>query len=465
MQKTIIYIIALSGLIFTNAVQSQTVEHIIIHGNKQTQEQVILNELGISEGDNLPDGGFSKWAEGARQRLQNTSLFVSVNLGYEIAGDKIVIVIDVQERWYYWVYPILEHADRNFASFLNARDWQRVNYGLSFEKHNFRGKNEFLKLKMRFGYRSQLGFMYDNPAIDKDRKQGFQISADRFQQSKVLYTIEDNYPVYLFSDKENLLSENRFRMTYHYRPDLFRRIKFMAEYRNFQIGDGLDTVAPNYLFQQENQSNFLSFYLKYETDFRNIKYYPTDGYYFSASVEKHGIGAMRSEVNLLIANLNFDYYQPITQSMSLVSEAYVSAHLMNENHIPFLFAGMIGNDYYPRGYEYRMILGNAVYGLNESLSLKIFQSNYMFEEIIPIQQFKPFAFSIYCYGFFDLAYVDKQHEFQGNQTIGNQLLYSGGLGADFVTYYDRSIGFHFAVTNQKAFGIFVTLRSPIYKTF
>jgi len=227
----------------------------------------------------------------------------------------------------------------------------------------------------------------------------------------------------------------------------------MAEYRDYCIGDGLDTLAPDYLFQRENQSRFLSFYLKYESDFRNIKYYPTEGFYFSATAEKHGIGAMRSEINLLIVRLNLDFYQPIDSNLSWASEAYLSAHLINENHIPFLFAGMIGYDYYPRGYEYRMVLGNAVYGLNETLRYKVFQSDPIFDKIIPIQQFKPFAFSLYCYGFFDMAYVD------------NQLLYSSGLGADFVTYYDRSIGFHFAVTNQKAFGIFATLRSPIYKTF
>jgi outer membrane protein assembly factor BamA len=465
MQNRFFFIISLIALICANTVQSQTIERIVIQGNKQTQSQVILNELGVSEGDNLPEGGFDQWAEGARQRLQNTSLFVSLSLGYEIAGDNIVLIVHVQERWYYWVYPILEHADRNFASFLNSRDWQRLNYGLSFEKHNFRGRNEFLKFKMRFGYRSQLGFMYDNPAIDKNRQQGIQISADRFQQSKILYTIDDNFPVYRFDEANNLLSENRFRMIYHYRPNLYSRIKFMAEYRDYYIGDGLDTLAPDYLFQHENQSRFLSFYLKYESDFRNIKYYPTDGYYFSASVEKHGIGAMRSEINLLIARLNFDFYQPIASNLSWASEAYFSTHLINENHIPFLFAGMIGYDYYPRGYEYRMVLGNAVYGLNETVRYNVFQSDAIFDEIIPIQQFKPFAFSVYCYGFFDMAYVDNQLSFFEGQSLENQLLYSGGLGVDFVTYYDRSIGFHFAVTNQKAFGIFATLRSPIYKTF
>jgi len=465
MGKFIICIIVLAASISAINVNAQIVRQIVINGNKQTQEQIILNELGISVGDEMPAGGFSEWAEGACQRLENTSLFVNVNLGFEIAGEQIVLIVDLNERWYYWVYPILEHADRNFASFLNARDWRRVNYGLSFEKHNFRGRNEFLKLKMRFGYRSQLGFMYDNPALDKHGKHGFQISADRFQQSKVLYTIEDNLPMCLFDDQENLLSENRFRIIYHYRPDLYQRIKFMAEYRNFQIGDGLDTVATNYLFQQNNQSSFLSFYLKYDIDFRDVRYYPTDGYFLSVSVEKYGIGAMRSGVNLLMAKLNFDYFLPLNPQLSLASEAYISAHLMNESHVPFIFASMLGYDYYPRGFEYRMVLGNAIYGLNETLRLKVFQSKAMFNEIIPIEQFKPFAFSVYCYGFFDLAYVNSNQSSLWDQGLENKLLYSSGVGLDFVTYYDRSIGFYVAVTNQKAFGIFATIRTPIYKTF
>jgi len=465
MQKSALYFIVFIGFICSIAARAQEVDKIIIHGNNQTEEQVIRNELGVAEGDILPAGGFSQWAEAAKQRLENTSLFVAVNIGYEIAGDQIVILVDVHERWYYWVYPILEHADRNFASFLHARDWQRVNYGFSFEKHNFRGRNEFLKFKMRFGYRSQFGLMYDNPAIDKDRAHGIQFALDRFQQSKVLYTVVDNYPEYVFAENENLLTENRFRLLYSYRPTLYQHIKFMSEYRKYQIGTGLDSIAPEYLFQTKNESQFLSFYLKYEIDYRNVKYYPTDGYYFSASIEKHGLGVMRSEVNLLMAKVKLYHYQPLIQNLSLASEAYVTAHLMNKARIPFLFSNMLGYDFYPRGYEFQMVSGNAVYGLNETLRMKIFQSNPLLENVIPVEQFKPFAFSIYAYGFFDLAYTDNAFVNVSAQHLENQLLYSGGLGADFVTFYDRSIGFHFAVTNQKAFGIFATLRSPIYKIF
>ncbi|MEA1872883.1 MAG: hypothetical protein U9N51_00440 [Bacteroidota bacterium] len=465
MQKLALYFIVFIGLICSNAANAQRIEKIIIHGNEQTKAQVIYNELGISEGDDLPAGGFIPWAKAAKQRLENTSLFVAVNIGYETTGGQIVILVDVQERWYYWAYPILEHADRNFASFLNARDWKRVNYGLSFEKHNFRGRNEFLKFKMRFGYRSQFGFMYDNLGIDKDRSHGIQISADRFKQSKILYALEANYPEYAFAENESLLTENRFRLLYSYRPELYQRIKFMAEYRNYQFGEVLDSIASDYLFQQENQSKFLSFYLKYEVDRRNVKYYPTDGYLFSANVEKHGLGVMRSEVNLFMVKVNFHYFQPLNFRLSFASKAYFTAHLMNKASIPFLFSNMLGNEFYPRGYEYRMVAGNAVYGLNETLRMKIYQAKPMFDNLIPFEQFKPFTFTMYAYGFFDFAYVDNSSTSFESQCLENQVIYSGGIGADFVTYYDRSIGLHFAMTNQKDFGIFATLRSPIYKTF
>ena len=55
--------------------------------------------------------------EKLNQNLLKTSLFNFVNTDFSIDGKCVKVKISVEERWYYWAYPILENADRNLSSF------------------------------------------------------------------------------------------------------------------------------------------------------------------------------------------------------------------------------------------------------------------------------------------------------------------------------------------------------------
>lgn len=465
MHKFLFVLLLPLSLCFNIEINAQQVVDIQISGNEITKSEIILNELGISIGDTLSPVEFQVYREDATNRLENLSLFLWVKIAYELSGEKVVLLVNVKERWYYWMYPILEHADRNFSSFLNSKDWSRINYGVSFEKHNFRGRNEFLKLKLRFGYRSQFGLMYDNPAIDKRSMQGMQFSFDYFMQDKLIYSVLNDRPLYVFSANQNMLKQSRVRVVYQFRLGLDQKVNFMLEYNNFSISPYLDSLQVNFVSQDDLQSEFLSAYVKYSFDKRNVKYYPTSGFNLVAKVGRQGLSLLSSNVDLLQASFRFNYYWPITNSVSLASEGYCKAHLANKGNIPFLYAGMLGYDFYPRGYEYNLVLGNAIGGISETMRIQVYNSPELFNKVIPFDAFKPFKFSVFLSAFFDLAYVVNSTGDYLNQSLDNQALYSGGLGIDFVSYYDRSIGVHMAVTNQNAFGIFATLRSPLYKNF
>ncbi len=450
---------------FMPKAEAQQIVDIKISGNKTTKSEVIVAELGLQVGDELPFDEFKTWSVEAKERLENLSLFLWVKIAYEVSGEDIVVLINVKERWYYWVYPILEHADRNFSAFINSKDWSRINYGVSFEKHNFRGRNEFLKLKLRFGYRSQFGVLYDNPAIDKKRKHGFQLSYDYFMQEKLIYAVQNDQPLHVFIDDDNLLTQSRMRGVYQFRPSLSQRIDFLLEFNDYTTSTYLDSIQANYIYQNNSRSSYFSVYVKYSIDKRNVKYYPTEGIYFVAKLGKQGFSMFNPDINLLQTSLSFDYYLPIKNRLSIATEGYYKAHLMHKENIPFVYAGMLGYDFYPRGYEYNLILGNSIVGLNETFRFKLYQSPELFDKVIPVEAFKPFKLSVFLYAFFDLAYVDNSTGSFVNQSLDNQLLYSYGVGLDVVSYYDRSIGLHMAMTNQNAFGIFATLRSPLYKSF
>jgi outer membrane protein assembly factor BamA len=453
-------------LLFANFLSGQVVNEIVIVGNEKTEESLIIYELGLSEGMEIPIDNLEKWINIAENRLMNTSLFLEVNIGFINSKDGINLTINVRERWYYWLYPILEHADRNFASFIHQREWDRINYGLSFEKHNLRGRNELLKLKARLGYREQLGVLYDNPALNRNRKHGIQLSYDRFRQRKNLMGIVDNQPVYFYDDAKVAISENRLRLIYSNRPFLHHRIDIMFEYQKFEISDDYNYVRPDYLYQNDLLSKFISVYMKYSMDFLDDKFYPLKGNFIELKLAKHGVGIFNANIDLLTFSLDASNYFQINQRWNLSNELFFKSHLMNKNNIPFYFSFILGFKHYPRGFEYYIYQGNMSVGINETLKYQLFRTIELPARMIPIAEFRPFEFTIYAIYFVDFAHVRDSELYSDSQNEqNNSVLISTGIGLDFVTYYDRSFGIHLAMTNQKAFGIFAELRTPLYKTF
>jgi outer membrane protein assembly factor BamA len=465
--KSLIKILLLSSslFLFLTPVKSQIIKDICVTGNLVTNKDILLRELRFSIGDTIEPADFNQIMTESKENLMNISLFVTVDISWEMVGENVVLYINVRERWYYWVYPILEHADRNFSSFIKSADWDRINYGLTFEKHNFRGKNEFLKFKLRFGYRAQYGFMYENPAISKNKTQGINMSVDFFQQEKLISGISDDKPVYYFSPGENGLSELRLRFGYNVRPDLFNKFKVLLEFQNFEFSDSLLIVNPDFYSNSKGENSCASIYLKYENDHRDNRFFPLKGYYFSTQLSKLGIGVVENSSNLLTLKGEAEYYTCVWKNLYWASQFYLKMQLQNKGNVPFYYSELLGYDFTPRGYEYYVVHGDAVYGLNETFRYRFFSKPVHEVNWIPIKQFKTFYYSMYAYTFFDMAYTESKMLENVENILPNAFLYSAGLGLELETYYDRSFSVHLAMTNKKAFGIFVSLRSPIYKTF
>ncbi len=106
------------------------ISQLIITGNKITRLSIIERELLIHENDTLEQIVFEKAAERTRENLMNTNLFNFVTISRQlVATNRIVVVIDLKERWYIMPIPIFELVDRNFNEWVKSGDWTRVNYG------------------------------------------------------------------------------------------------------------------------------------------------------------------------------------------------------------------------------------------------------------------------------------------------------------------------------------------------
>jgi len=129
------------------------IDDIVISGNEVTHESIILRELVFSIGDTIEKMKLLPALQRSKDNLLNLALFNFVNLNIKhLDNNRIDVIIDVTERWYIWPVPILEYADRNFSTFIQNKDWEKINYGVWLKWSNFRGRNELFTGKVRLGY-------------------------------------------------------------------------------------------------------------------------------------------------------------------------------------------------------------------------------------------------------------------------------------------------------------------------
>ena len=173
------------------------IRNILVEGNHVTRKNIILRELVFAPGDTIEKMELLPDFKRSRQNLLNLSLFNFVYLdARHYPGNEIDVIITVQERWYIWPVPILEYADRNLSSFLENRDWNRINYGMWLKWNNFRGRNEMLAGKIRLGYKEQYALEYSKPNMGKKQNHRLSAGFNFNRQHEVGYITFDNRPLY-----------------------------------------------------------------------------------------------------------------------------------------------------------------------------------------------------------------------------------------------------------------------------
>ena len=91
------------------------VSGIIVDGNTQTKEKIILREFTFREGDTLGVEELYQELGRSRENLLNLGLFNTVSLLPTYLGPhEVFITVTVNERWFWWPQPIIHFADPNF---------------------------------------------------------------------------------------------------------------------------------------------------------------------------------------------------------------------------------------------------------------------------------------------------------------------------------------------------------------
>ncbi len=424
------------------AAQAQIVSEVLIQNNEKTKDWVILRELVIGAGDTVKSDLPQKLKR-SQENLYNTRLFNEVRVIDTLINQHTVILVEVHERWYFWPYVILEHADRNLATFIRSEEWDRVNYGVMVVKHNFRGRREDLGFKIRLGFRQQFGINYYVPMINKNRQRlGLFFDASLFRQKSFFYNIHESRYQYYDFDYYGY-SEQRLKGGLVFRPRLNTFHYFITSLNHFDVNDSLPQLNQTLFGKQSRVNNWAIFDYVFEHTTLDYIKYPTSGH---SLVVSSALGTDFHENRWESLQFNFQVHFPlkyrVTHSMSAFGECFF------ESIPPVGLRRSIGNNYYFRGYEDEVWNARGSLGSRQQISWNFFKKRKYHLQNIQARKFnKPFL-SLYATVFTDLGMVS------GIQPSNKELfLLSAGTGIDMVSYYDLIFRLETVINIDKKFWV------------
>lgn len=406
---------------------------IAITGNKKTKESIILRELPFRSGDTYPLSELVKKFEIARKQLMNTALFHEVVVALKsFEGNNVDIAIELRERWYLFPVPYFKFVDRNINQWLveqNAK-LNRVNYGLKVLYNNATGRNDKLNVYLINGYTKQISFSYDRPYIDHNMKWGLNIGMALGKNREVNYNTINNKQVF-YKDTNNFIrSFFRSNVELTYRRAIKTRHRFGFGYMVESVSDTVVALNPTYFKNGSGRLAFPEVY--YVMSYFDVDYnpYPLKGYIVDLYFAKKGFNNKTINMWQLSAKAN--------GSWEIANQTYFSARLAGSIKLPFrqpyFNQRLLGySDFFMQGFEYYVVDGVAGGYAKALLSREIVNLHFHVkrkrDEVthrIPLRAYaKTFVNAGYMY-----------HPEPGLNTLNNRMLYSWGVGLDFITHYD-----------------------------
>lgn len=418
-----------------NVADYVVVKNIVIKGNKQTREKVILIELDFRKGDTLSVKDLGKQIERNKKRLLSRGLFNFVNFNikdWNYETGELYFEITVIENWYIYPSIILEFADRSFNVWWKDQNFalDRVNYGLRLDHFNLTGQRDKLKLKFQRGYQ----YKYEAEYIVPNIYDGWGLGANiLFSENREIgyKTIDNKINFVKLEDERVLLNRLRTGVSFSKRNTVYLNQVLRFEVTRFRVDTAISKrLNPNYLLngRQKMTYGLLSYTMEY--DKRLYPVYPEGGYYIFFDVKKFGVNS-KSDYNNLTMEIEGQHYIKLTERLYLGNRAKVKFNLhraklayINNNSI-----GYGGNNL--RGYELYVMDGSD-YGIASSaLRYQFWKKIVNFGKYMPVKAFKllPIAANIRCVYNTGFAY---EPTYKATNDLNNKWLNGYGVALDIL---------------------------------
>lgn len=429
---------------------------IMVEGNRQTKEHVIIRELTFNEGDTLAPDALYERLERSRQNLMNLGLFNTVELMPTFLGPhEVFITVTVNERWYWWPQPRIHIADPNFNTWWLTKDLRRLNYGIDLYRSNLRGRNETLVARVQLGYSKAFGLAYRVPFIDRRQRWGVQLAGGYGEQDEITIGTTDNKRTLLRTPTRNIIHHwsTEGALTLRQAHDV--RHAWSLAWHHTTVRDTVVHANPQYLLAGVRETAFPSIGYSLIVDERDSRAFPLKGRYVKVQARQHGLGGSQPDVTALQATLQQSWL--VGQRWSLGAGLNGKTSRGTQCHY-FLQEGL-GYDQYLRGYEYYVIDGqHFVLGKFNALFTLIKPRSYRIEAI-PLEPFRTVYIALYLNIFSDQGYVwDRAH---GRiNPLSNQWQQSYGIGLDLVTSYDQVVRVEGTVNGLRETGFYLHFTQP-----
>lgn len=448
-----------------------------ITGNKLTKDYYIIREMDIKIDDTLsviiskgnPNDKQKRSARRdsselvlrmhySRENIINTKLFLTVNMGIEqIEGNKYRINIDVSERHYWWLFPVVKLNAPNFNEWLRDIDLSDVSMGLFFSHNNLFGISHQTSLAGYVGKSYAAVFGYRIPWIGHGKKTGLTIAAAYQNLYTVEYGSSENKRQMIYD--YNALQNFKLGVAFNLRPGLYNygKIKLSGEW--IQISDSLHSLDTSFLAKGDKQNTSLSVYVDYSYDSRNSKSYPLMGNYLTVFLDKQGMGLISKDIDYFSYGIDFRFYQKFGKRW-YVAEMLKLENSSGENRPYYYQLNMTDKKDFIRGYDLYTLKGDDMYYFRNNLKYVLVEPRVRkVKKGQEDNKFKALQYAFYLNVFADAGYVT--NKFTDNNPYNNKMLFSWGLGLDFVTYYDLVLRLEYAFTSIGTNGVFIRFGMPI----
>jgi outer membrane protein assembly factor BamA len=324
-------------------------------------------------------------------------------------------------------------------------------------QENFRGRQESIKLLMRFGFDQKFSLVYLKPWINRSQTLGLGIGLGYSRNHTVAYRTEENKLLY-YKSKESYPNQNYYAgIKLTYRKGLYSTHTLAAYYDHYTFSDTLLKLNPS--FAPFTKTQYFSLSYKFENDKRDYKTYPLSGHYLSFELEKKGLGLLPDEVtDLFTLKISARKYWPVYPRYFL-SCAFFGRVAKGDASSYFTEQGLGYGSETVRSFEYYVVDGLNYALVKTQFKYQLMKTKILHLKFLHLSKFNTIPLSFYINLFYDGGFITK-YPVSSTDKLANRYLYGGGMGIDFVTYYDQVIRLDYAVNMFFEHGIFLHFTSP-----